>query len=918
MQLIEKIKLDVTKGKNILEINMNSNFAMQTENLLKAGCKEINISLSPRTPHKHGCKRLLLNNDIYENLSIPSGINLNMLYGNSKIILGPILGIYISKVKIDKLISGGWDSVYWDFQKWAKDNAGLLYFFMLKDIDWDDKKVTGYYFNSNKKWQKHLFPLPEVIYDRCFGKEGRMASYQLREYCAEKASGIKIYNQAVKIGKQDTYVHLFKYPKIKNFVPDFLSYSLGNLKYFLQKHDSIYLKPDKLYKGKGIVQITKEKENYAVQFRDEENNENKQLNYKDIHNLTKDLDKSIQLKENYILQNRIELAEFLGNKFDIRVMLQKNHPETWEVTALNARIAPSGSIITSPRSGGKVLRLNEVLSITFPGKEREIISEIENIACEVGKKLEDKFGFLAELGVDLGLDKSGEIWLIEVNGKPLKVSFSRMKDRSLGKIINQNPILLGFEMDGFKINEKKNIIPALNWKTYKLKKSNSGGFQPILYLNEHQFKILNITPEKYITIQVGLIKTKAKVKEQQMDMNSDTLYMSMTLFNELRIIPELVLNIISFSKDKIILGPTVGMTVSRDTWEYLPENIQELNKIAELAKEKGVLFYYFTPDLINWEKNLVEAYFLDSRYNSWLKRCLPFPQILYDQATFPFDSIKRLASKEANRELRTNHEIQSINCKRYFGKWDTYQAIAFFEETKRYIPNTALLTPLNLNKFINKYSLVYVKSNYGSFGWGVLQVKRVNNYYLCRGGGSQINEWKFTNLTKLYQFLLDNLGENTVLQEGITLAQLEGNPFDMRILAHKNISGKWVFSTISFRIAAPDAVVTNVSAGASEIIAAQEDKLPHSNLSWKKLEKFCCKTLLALESSFGNLGEVGLDVGLSSSGRLWLFEANSKPNTCGYIDNISKKTCDMIFGLPLDYSKYLAGRMFGDSYSFYE
>jgi hypothetical protein len=159
------------------------------------------------------------------------------------------------------------------------------------------------------------------------------------------------------------------------------------------------------------------------------------------------------------------------------------------------------------------------------------------------------------------------------------------------------------------------------------------------------------------------------------------------------------------------------------------------------------------------------------------------------------------------------------------------------------------------------------------------------------------------------------LGNKAIVQEGISLAQIQEKPFDMRVLAHKNIRGEWIISTISFRIASPEAVVTNVSSGASEIIAAPGEKLPHPNLSWENINNFCYKTLLALESSFGNLGEVGLDVGLSSSGTLWIFEANSKPNTCDYTGHISEKTCNLIYGLPLDYSKYLAGRMFGDSYS---
>ncbi|TGE31490.1 hypothetical protein E4K68_16545 [Desulfosporosinus sp. Sb-LF] len=70
--------------------------------------------------------------------------------------------------------------------------------------------------------------------------------------------------------------------------------------------------------------------------------------------------------------------------------------------------------------------------------------------------------------------------------------------------------------------------------------------------------------------------------------------------------------------------------------------------------------------------------------------------------------------------------------------------------------------------------------------------------------------------------------------------------------------------------------------------------------------------LLALEATFGTLGEVGLDVSLDEDGKLWLLEANSKPNTIGYNEVTNEEVLSQVHGLPLDYAKHMIIRMYNN------
>jgi len=105
-------------------------------------------------------------------------------------------------------------------------------------------------------------------------------------------------------------------------------------------------------------------------------------------------------------------------------------------------------------------------------------------------------------------------------------------------------------------------------------------------------------------------------------------------------------------------------------------------------------------------------------------------------------------------------------------------------------------------------------------------------------------------------------------------------------------------------------VVTNTALGADEIIIGKNDPFPYAGSCWKDIEEFSLKVALALEACFGMHGEIGLDVGIDEHGKLWLIEANSKPNTRGYKEVTSPEVSSLVYGLPLDYAKFLARRMF--------
>ena len=56
---------------------------------------------------------------------------------------------------------------------------------------------------------------------------------------------------------------------------------------------------------------------------------------------------------------------------------------------------------------------------------------IDNIVLQLPPFIESRHGRLVELGIDIGVDKNGEVWIIEINSKPGRASFRRLETASI-------------------------------------------------------------------------------------------------------------------------------------------------------------------------------------------------------------------------------------------------------------------------------------------------------------------------------------------------------------------------------------------------------------------------------------------------------------------------------------------------------
>lgn len=359
--------------------------------------------------------------------------------GDREVTLGPVLGILISRFKLQELQAGQADTVYCRYVRYAREVSGLLCFFTVDGLNLERKTVRGYLHQCSAGacgWVPAELPVPAVVYDRAFGPDSKSEAHEFRKL-AQRA-GIRVINQPVKIAKLQVFQALSRHPELRHHLPLTARLTFSTLANAAVKGPDIYLKPNALSKAKGVYRLKRDEAGWALISRDESGNQVQPLGKRPWVALAQA--GLFEPSADYTLQEGLDLAAYLGNRFDFRSLVQKNGRGQWEVTGVSARIAPVGGAVTGPRVGGQVTSAERALADAFPDRWEAVLEDLKASSIRLAEAVEQELGTCAELGLDLAVTRDGSVKLIEVNGRPLKVSLNRWNDPGVCERINRYPI----------------------------------------------------------------------------------------------------------------------------------------------------------------------------------------------------------------------------------------------------------------------------------------------------------------------------------------------------------------------------------------------------------------------------------------------------------------------------------------------
>lgn len=402
---------------------------------------------------------------VLEILGLPKETSILLTKSSDKMLqIGPLIGILIAREKNRKIPPyASQNKLLQKFLGYCSANKYIGFVFCPEDVDINEKKVRGLYLATNSDgtvfWKNHVFPVPDVVYDRILHRsfERKPATKAAKSFFMNQPS--VVYFNPKFLDKWQTHSILSQDPFLMRHLPTTVDYdSPEKLAELLKSYKTIYAKPIHGSLGQGIFRISVTPEGYRSQHRKGKNTYTH--TFGTVEELGTALD-TFKKQRSYVIQQGLDLLKYQEKVFDIRVLVQKNKYGQWNFTAMVARVARKGSIFPNIAAGGEAVNIEtlwqDLYSKSWSSSETCRLTQEVSIAA--AQTLEQALGTFCEIGLDIGIDFEGNIWIIEINSKPSRKVFP--KDQiALKKLSLKMPMEYAAYMAGFSYGREMNCIDS--------------------------------------------------------------------------------------------------------------------------------------------------------------------------------------------------------------------------------------------------------------------------------------------------------------------------------------------------------------------------------------------------------------------------------------------------------------------------
>lgn len=367
------------------------------------------------------------------------------------------------------------------------------------------------------------------------------------------------------------------------------------------------------------------------------------------------------------------------------------------------------------------------------------------------------------------------------------------------------------------------------------------------------------------------------------------------------------------------LGPLIGIFAHRfpKTSRPFGEQTSFFRKLRLAASSQNALCFAFGPEDIDWENNVVRGSIPplpDDESTGWLTMTFPLPDVVYDRGLFPKGEKRKLATE--TRKILRNHPVIKMFNPAFFDKWKTHVLFSKHEFLNQHLPETRVFSnPKDVHELLQKHGCIYLKPSGGSSGKGIIRISKAHDHFLIyyRTNGS-VKTREIENHSA-FEMQIQNMtrGKRYIVQQGLNLANFNGSPFDIRILAQRNLHGEWMRTGMAARVAKQGCYISNLHAGGhahriSVILTRVFQNSQTVENIINQIRKICAQIVSWVTAESSPLfGEIAVDLGVDESGKVWIIELNAIPGRSVFRHTQSMDILSQAISRPVEYACYLSG-----------
>ena len=201
-------------------------------------------------------------------------------------------------------------------------------------------------------------------------------------------------------------------------IPTEILTSFEHLLAFLNEHQKVVVKPQNGSQGKDVWFVGQDGKGFTV---------NDGVGWHELSRgdllafYEQKLDRRYFLAQRYIASKTKS-----GLPFDIRIHVRRDYRAKWQIVNIYPRIGSGKGIVSNWHAGGSMGQLTGFLHQQYGEKAEGIHSLLEELGDHMPRRFQRLYDdrIIDALGIDLGLDESGQPWLFEVNDVPGTKLFS--------------------------------------------------------------------------------------------------------------------------------------------------------------------------------------------------------------------------------------------------------------------------------------------------------------------------------------------------------------------------------------------------------------------------------------------------------------------------------------------------------------
>ena len=307
----------------------------------------------------------------------------------------------------------------------AKYDASVL-FMSLSTIHYKRHKAKGYEW-KNGKYRLVYKAIPKVIHNRAMPFKRK-----LKRKLNRLAKTSYVFNARTRYSKYRIHRLLHAHTDMRTQLPLTRNFTKKSLAGMMRDCEVIFVKPQSGSVGKGIYRLAKTGSGKW-------HLRGKRL--KKLLPATRVYQRLRRLANGkaYLLQKGITLATYRNRPYDVRVSVQRNESGYWQITGMVGKLAAKGSHVTNIARGGKAKRVEQLFTgsgLATPYTKQRV----QRLSLKVVEILSTRFRRLADVGLDIGVERTGKPYFIEVNGRDQRYSFAKAGLHDAFRRTYENPV----------------------------------------------------------------------------------------------------------------------------------------------------------------------------------------------------------------------------------------------------------------------------------------------------------------------------------------------------------------------------------------------------------------------------------------------------------------------------------------------